>query len=43
MTAVHDHFRRRLFIVLSLCYGEWQSNPDSPQLSQSDQGLNINP
>jgi hypothetical protein len=32
-----------LFIVLAVCYAVWQSNPDSPQPSQSDQGLNINP
>ena len=30
-------------VVLAVCHTAWQSNPDSPQPSQSDQGLNLNP
>jgi hypothetical protein len=32
-----------LFIVPAVCYAVWQGNRDSPQPSQSDQGLSISP
>jgi hypothetical protein len=43
MTAVQDHFDRRVVYCPGCLLLVWQRNPDSHQPSQSNQGLTINP